>query len=156
MHHVCDKKLAINLQAREAAARNMCDGMWRHTKTSFGLRYVAAYYYVIIDMYTEIKRQLLWLYFCLNYYFVKIHLKLKISSAENDRYQIQYSVCYCLNYLTCKLNPFFAPYCIRWPACICCIFGNYLVQWRCAASRTLPGSIPGRVTGFFSDIFPSD
>jgi hypothetical protein len=24
------------------------------------------------------------------------------------------------------------------------------------SSRTVPGSIPGRVTGFFSDIFPSD
>ena len=27
---------------------------------------------------------------------------------------------------------------------------------RCAISRTVPGSIPGGVTGFFSDIFPSD
>jgi len=27
---------------------------------------------------------------------------------------------------------------------------------RCATSRTVPGSIPGGVTGFFSDIFPSD
>ena len=27
---------------------------------------------------------------------------------------------------------------------------------RCATSRTVPGSIPGVVTGFFSDIFPSD
>jgi hypothetical protein len=27
---------------------------------------------------------------------------------------------------------------------------------RCATSRTLPGSIPGGVTGFFSDVFPSD
>ena len=26
----------------------------------------------------------------------------------------------------------------------------------CATSRTVPGSIPGGVTGFFSDIFPSD
>jgi hypothetical protein len=33
-----------------------------------------------------------------------------------------------------------------------------VVQWlrRCATSRTVPGSIPGGVTGFFSDIFPSD
>ena len=31
-------------------------------------------------------------------------------------------------------------------------------QWlrRCATSRTVPGSIPGNVTGYFSDIFPSD
>ena len=27
---------------------------------------------------------------------------------------------------------------------------------RCASSRTVPGSISGGVTGFFSDIFPSD
>jgi len=27
---------------------------------------------------------------------------------------------------------------------------------RCAISRMVPGSIPGGVTGFFSDIFPSD
>ena len=27
---------------------------------------------------------------------------------------------------------------------------------RCATSRTIPGSIPGGVTEFFSDIFPSD
>jgi hypothetical protein len=27
---------------------------------------------------------------------------------------------------------------------------------RCATSRTVPGSITGGVTGFFSDIFPSD
>ena len=27
---------------------------------------------------------------------------------------------------------------------------------RCATRRTVPGSIPGGVTGFFSDIFPSD
>ena len=27
---------------------------------------------------------------------------------------------------------------------------------RCATSRTVPGSIPGGVTGFFSDIFPFD
>ena len=26
----------------------------------------------------------------------------------------------------------------------------------CATSRTVPGSVPGGVTGFFSDIFPSD
>jgi len=26
---------------------------------------------------------------------------------------------------------------------------------RCATSRTVPGSIPGGVTGFFSDVFPS-
>ena len=26
----------------------------------------------------------------------------------------------------------------------------------CATSRTVPGSIPGGVTGFFNDIFPSD
>ena len=28
--------------------------------------------------------------------------------------------------------------------------------WRCATSLTVPESIPGGVTGFFSDIFPSD
>jgi hypothetical protein len=27
---------------------------------------------------------------------------------------------------------------------------------RCATSRTVPGLIPDGVTGFFSDIFPSD
>jgi hypothetical protein len=27
---------------------------------------------------------------------------------------------------------------------------------RCDTSRTVPGSIPDGVTGFFSDIFPSD
>jgi hypothetical protein len=27
---------------------------------------------------------------------------------------------------------------------------------RCATSRTVPGSIPRGVTGFFSDVFPSD
>jgi hypothetical protein len=33
-----------------------------------------------------------------------------------------------------------------------------VAEWlrRCATSRTVPGSIPGGVTGFFSDIFPSD
>ena len=33
-----------------------------------------------------------------------------------------------------------------------------VAQWlrRCATSRTVPGSIPGGVTGFFSDISPSD
>jgi hypothetical protein len=29
-------------------------------------------------------------------------------------------------------------------------------KMRCATSRTVPGSIPGGVTGFFSDISPSD
>ena len=29
-------------------------------------------------------------------------------------------------------------------------------QFRCATNRRVPGSIPGGVTGFFSDIFPSD
>jgi hypothetical protein len=32
------------------------------------------------------------------------------------------------------------------------------VAWwlrRCATSRTVPGSIPGGVNGFFSDMFPS-
>jgi hypothetical protein len=42
------------------------------------------------------------------------------------------------------------------------LFGNFnntgMAQWlrRCAASRTVPGSIAGGVTGFFSDISPSD
>jgi hypothetical protein len=33
-----------------------------------------------------------------------------------------------------------------------------VAQWlrRCATSRAVPGSIPDGVTGFFSDIFPSD
>ena len=33
--------------------------------------------------------------------------------------------------------------------------GPGVAQWlrRCATSRTVPGSIPGGVTGFFSDIF---
>jgi len=29
----------------------------------------------------------------------------------------------------------------------------YTDEGRCATSRTVPGSIPGGVTGFFSDIF---
>ena len=29
-------------------------------------------------------------------------------------------------------------------------------ETRCTTSRTVPGSIPDGVTGFFSDIFPSD
>jgi hypothetical protein len=35
--------------------------------------------------------------------------------------------------------------------------GPGVAQWlrRCATSRTVPGSIPDGVTGFFSDIFPS-
>jgi len=34
----------------------------------------------------------------------------------------------------------------------------YAFFWiiRCPTSRMVPGSIPGDVTGFFSDIFPSD
>jgi hypothetical protein len=33
-----------------------------------------------------------------------------------------------------------------------------VAEWfrRCAISRTVPGSIPSGVTGFFSDIYPSD
>ena len=31
-----------------------------------------------------------------------------------------------------------------------------LAAWGSATSQTVPGSIPGGVTGFFSDIFPSD
>jgi hypothetical protein len=36
--------------------------------------------------------------------------------------------------------------------------GSDVAQWLrcCATSRTVPGSIPGCATGFFSDIFPSD
>ena len=36
--------------------------------------------------------------------------------------------------------------------------GPGVAQWlrRCATSRTVPGSIPGCVIGFFSDVFPSD
>ena len=36
--------------------------------------------------------------------------------------------------------------------------GPWVAQWlrRCATSRTVPGSIPGGVTGFFSDVSPSD
>ena len=36
--------------------------------------------------------------------------------------------------------------------------GPDVAQWlrRCATSRAVPGSIPGGVTGFFSDIFPSE
>ena len=38
------------------------------------------------------------------------------------------------------------------------VFSYGVAQWlrRCATSRTVPVSIPGGVTGFFSDIFPSD
>jgi hypothetical protein len=32
----------------------------------------------------------------------------------------------------------------------------YSAIWRCATSRTVPGSTPGGVTGFFSDIFSSE
>jgi hypothetical protein len=37
-------------------------------------------------------------------------------------------------------------------------WGPGVAWWlrRCATSRTASGSIPGGVTGFFSDIFPSD
>ena len=31
-----------------------------------------------------------------------------------------------------------------------------MIHFPCATSRTVPGSIPGGVTGFFSDIFPSE
>ena len=36
--------------------------------------------------------------------------------------------------------------------------GPGVAEWlkRCATSQTVPGSIPGGVTGFFSDIFPSN
>jgi hypothetical protein len=36
--------------------------------------------------------------------------------------------------------------------------GPRVAQWlrRCATSRKVPGSIPGGITGFFSDLFPSD
>jgi hypothetical protein len=34
--------------------------------------------------------------------------------------------------------------------------GSVVKALRCATSRTVPGSIPGGVTGIFSDIFPSD
>jgi hypothetical protein len=36
--------------------------------------------------------------------------------------------------------------------------GPGVAKWlrRCATSQTVPGSIPGGVNGFFSDIFPSD
>jgi hypothetical protein len=36
--------------------------------------------------------------------------------------------------------------------------GPAVAQWlrRCSTSRTVPGSIPGGVTGFFSDTFLSD
>jgi len=38
------------------------------------------------------------------------------------------------------------------------LLGPGVAWWlrRCATSRTVTGSIPGGVTGFFSDIFPSD
>jgi hypothetical protein len=38
------------------------------------------------------------------------------------------------------------------------LWGSGVTWWlrRCATSRTVPGSIPGSVNGFFSDIFPSD
>ena len=34
-------------------------------------------------------------------------------------------------------------------------WGRYILYKRCATSRKVPGSIPGGVTGFFSDTFPS-
>jgi hypothetical protein len=36
--------------------------------------------------------------------------------------------------------------------------GPGVAEWlkRCATSRTVPGSIPGGDTGFFSDVFSSD
>ena len=37
-----------------------------------------------------------------------------------------------------------------------CVISMSITRWRCDTSRTVPGSIPGSVTGFFSDIFPSD
>jgi hypothetical protein len=33
---------------------------------------------------------------------------------------------------------------------------QFLGAWGSATSRTVPESIPGGVTGYFSDIFPSD
>ena len=38
------------------------------------------------------------------------------------------------------------------------LLGLGVAKWsrHCATSRTVPGLIPGGVTGFFSDIFPSD
>ena len=36
--------------------------------------------------------------------------------------------------------------------CVTYVYGT----WGSATSRTVPGSIPGGVTGFFSDIFLSD
>ena len=38
------------------------------------------------------------------------------------------------------------------------MWGRGVALWlrRCATSQTVPGLIPGGVTGFFSDIFPSD
>jgi hypothetical protein len=38
----------------------------------------------------------------------------------------------------------------------CCKINFHLLYLRCATSPTVPGSIPGGVTGFFSDISPSD
>jgi len=35
-------------------------------------------------------------------------------------------------------------------------FGDVGILNRCATSQTVPGSIPGGLTGFFNDIFPSD
>ena len=39
-----------------------------------------------------------------------------------------------------------------------CLFNIFAatLHIRCATSWTVPGSIPGGVTGFFSDTFPSD
>jgi len=50
--------------------------------------------------------------------------------------------------------------CNIWCACVTFCVERYAGLTfsisRCATSRAVPGSIPGGVTGFFSDIFPSD
>jgi hypothetical protein len=41
--------------------------------------------------------------------------------------------------------------------CVCICIGSVRFSLgMCSTSRTVPGSIPGGVTGFFSNIFPSD
>jgi len=126
MHHVCDKQ-AITAQVPEAVNCNVRNGMWRHVKTSFSLRYVAAYYYVIIDKYTEMKCQLLWLHFCLNILFSECNLSSRFQRPKAVGINTINLCIFVLIIRHANWN-FLHHIVIRWPIWICCTFSNYLVQ----------------------------
>ena len=60
-----------------------------------------------------------------------------------------------LQFLCCQ---YFSGVCHSFSQPLFHIMGPGVAKWLrlCATSRKVPGSIPGGVTGFFSDIFPSD